>query len=207
MNSLVAVVADRSMKAVLDSVIARPESLTIRSLKGSYVSYVLGNYDSEVFRSSPEFLRPYQKSYEHALVMCDRVGSGRTESRADMEGNIEARLAASGWGSDGAAIVIEPELDVWIWQRSPHVESAIGWSGRTPALYDWLTSEGLLTPGNLKPERPKDALNRALRAAKVPKSSGLFKEIPEKVSLSSCQDPAFAKLRATLRQWFGTPTV
>jgi hypothetical protein len=193
------------MKAVLDSILSRPKSLGILSLKGSYVSYVLGNYDSAVFLSSPEFLRPYQKSYRHALVMCDRVGSGRTESRTEMESDLEMRLAASGWQHRSAAIVIDPELDVWMWQRSSHVESALGWSGRTPGLYDWAVSEGWLEKGECKPRRPKDALNQALRIARIPKSSSIFKQVADKVTLTGCQDPAFQKLRSTLRQWFGSP--
>jgi hypothetical protein len=46
-----------------------------------------------------------------------------------MENDLEARLSQSGWPSGCcAAIVIDPELELWVWSRSPHVPAVLGLS-------------------------------------------------------------------------------
>lgn len=196
LQPLIVVVADRSMKATIDAILARP---TFR-IKAD--SQVMQNYDASVVRDSPAYLRSFIKSYKYALVMCDRVGCGRNETREVIEHDIEARLAANGWAGRSAAIVIDPELDVWIWQRSQHVAKALGWLDGPTALYKWLEHEKYICTGDIKPQNPKVALDKALWKSGVPKSSSVFKEVAGAVSLNRCADPAFGKLRAVLQKWF-----
>lgn len=201
-KALIVIAADRSMKAVVDSILARPESLGIAVMANRFDSYVIPNFDASVYRTSPEFLRPHANRYANALVMCDRFGSGQTRSREDMEADLENRLGASGWENRSAAIVIDPELDVWIWQHSPYVVEALGWNGRSPDLYAWMLSKGFLAPGESKPSDPKKALNAALFLARKRKSSAIFSRVASRVSLSKCEDPSFVKLRSVLQTWF-----
>ncbi|MBL8173126.1 MAG: hypothetical protein JNK48_00565 [Bryobacterales bacterium] len=193
------------MKAVIDAILARPEALGMAAIADRCDSYVMPNFDANVYRNSPEFLRPHSKRYAHALVMCDRVGSGQTRSRQEMEDDIESRLSSSGWMNRGSAIVIDPELEAWLWQRSPYVVEALGWNGRSPDLYSWLDSTGFLAPGASKPADPKKALNAALFLARKQKSSSIFSSVASQVSLARCIDPSFLKLREVLRSWFPRP--
>jgi hypothetical protein len=65
-----------------------------------------------------------------------------------------------------------------------------------------MRQRGFLEEDELKPARPKEALEAALRVVRVPRSSAIYKALAEKVSLSRCTDPAFLKLKTVLQQWF-----
>ena len=89
---------------------------------------------------------------------------------------------------------MEPELEAWVWSRSPCVDDVAGWSGRTPSLRDWLASEGWLHEGDSKPARPKEAFRSALRVARVARSASLYQQIAERVSLQHSR-PFFVRIR------------
>ena len=65
-----------------------------------------------------------------------------------------------------------------------------------------MIEQGLLEEGEVKPRRPKEALQAALREARIPRSSSLYQRIAEKVSLRECEDRAFLKFKDILKDWF-----
>jgi hypothetical protein len=69
-------------------------------------------------------------------------------------------------------------------------------------LRDWLGEKGLLQAGDVKPSEPKRAVELVLRTARKPRSSAIYFELAQGVSTARCTDPAFAKLRRCLREWF-----
>ena len=203
-KELVVVAADKSIKMAVAAVLARRRALRIRALEPSQYDLLehVGR-DSGVFQKGHELLRLYLKTHRHGLLLCDRHGCGREDaSREALEQEMEERLRQSGWGNRAAAVVIDPELEVWVWTRSPHVEEVLGWKGRRPSLVEWMRNNGYLAEGEIKPQRPQECLDRALEIAKKPRSSALFGQIAKRVSLASCTDPAFRKLRSTLQSWF-----
>jgi len=152
---------------------------------------------------SHDFLRPLASRYAHALVLFDREGCGQeTKSREILEQAVEARLAGTGWSNRAGAVVIDPELEVWVWSDSPHVEDVLDWRGQALPLRSWLADQGLLQEGRLKPAHPKRALERALRLVGKPPSSGIYGDLARRVGLDRCTDPAFLKLRRLLTSWF-----
>ena len=119
-------------------------------------------------------------------MLLDREGSGQEHRRAaqEMETDLENRLWQSGWtGTEGqsraAAIVLDPELEVWVWSRSPHVAQVLGLS--QVELQQIL--EGFPATSEGKPRRPKEALLAALRRSGRPQSARIFQELAERVSL------------------------
>jgi hypothetical protein len=139
------------------------------------------------------------------LAVCDRHGCGKDElSRERLEAEIETMLA-NHWRDRAAAIVIDPELEVWVWADSPHVAQAIRWPGGMPALRTWLQCKGFVPESGAKPTKPKDAYEKALKFTKTRKSSSIFQELAAKVTLDRCIDPAFVKLKSTLQCWFPPP--
>jgi hypothetical protein len=118
---------------------------------------------------------------------------------------VEDRLAKSGWEGRAAAIAIDPELENWVWANSSHVETALGWSGRTPDLREWLVEKGLLERPGQKPSRPKQAVEDALRTARKSRSSALYLHLAQSVTLEGCTDKAFLKFRQTIINWFASP--
>jgi len=200
-NNLVVLVADKNMKFAVEGVLSRVEALGIR--KVAYNIYVHPERDPGCLLRGHLFLSPFIKKYSHALVMLDLEGSGREEySREILECEIEKELSKSGWDNRAAAIIIYPELETWVWSDSPHVDSVLGWQGRHPDLREWLRNCGFLGEGQIKPIRPKEAVEEVLRVVRKPRSSRLYMLLAQKVSLNDCVDQAFLKLKTKLQEWF-----
>jgi hypothetical protein len=200
-KELIVLVADRNMEFTVKGLLGRPQSLKIKDV--SYDIYNHPENDPGCRSNGANFLRPFVNQYSRALLMFDKAGCGQeNQPRADLEVVVEAQLTASGWGDRSAAIVIEPELENWVWSDSPHVEAVLGWQGRHPNLRSWLISEGHLPDMQSKPSDPKEAMIVALRHAQVARSSSLFFQLAQRVSFERCDDPAFLKFKTTLSTWF-----
>jgi hypothetical protein len=199
---LLILVADRNMEAAVAGILARRKSLGIRQIVTDLRRHP--RKDSGCCREGVEYLRAFSESYRRALLMFDREGCGREEMSAlELETALEAELKSSEWSDRAAVIVLDPELEIWVWSGSPHVDTQLGWAGRKPDLRSWLRKQALLQAGQPKPDRPKEALEAVLRAVKLPRSSAFYRALADKVSLGRCTDRAFLKLQMTLHAWFG----
>jgi hypothetical protein len=152
-------------------------------------------------------LRPFANSHQYALVLFDREGCGRGQlPREEIEREVEDRLSRNGWGDRAAVVVLDPEVEIWVWSDSPHVDKILGWEGKQPGLRTWLQTQNFLASDQLKPERPKEAMQTALRKAGKSRSSALYFQLAEQISFNRCIDPAFIKLKsyiaALVRQAF-----
>ena len=203
-KDLIVLVADKNQEHAIRGILSRHRSLGVPELSADV--YAHPHRDPGCLLRGHEFLRPFTRQYAHALLLLDREGSGREDSPPrTLEEEIESRLRSSGWGERAAAVVLEPDLEVWVWSDSPIVAATLGWAGRTPPLHQWLLAQGHLQEGQTKPSRPKKALEEALRIAQKHRSSAIFSELARKVSMARCADAAFLKLKRTLRTWFGPP--
>lgn len=180
----------------------RRESLRIR--KVTYQILPHPRRDPGCFLEATDVLQPYQAAADHALVLFDHVGSGQeNRSAEDLETELNRRLANSGWHDRAAVVVIDSELEVWVWSDSREVDVALCWEGRSPGLREWLRSQDLMKTEAIKPDDPKRAVERALREARIPRSSAIYGQLASTVSLERCNDPGFLKLKNRLRSWFG----
>lgn len=202
LRDLAVLLADKNMEGALRGLLSRPQSFGMRDI--SCDLYVHPERDPGCFLRGHDFLRPFAHRYSHALVVFDRDGSGQeSEERSLLEQKVELRLSSAGWDDRrAAAIVIDPELEVWVWNDSPHVEAALGWETSEVALRDWLKQKGWLPEGGMKPGQPKRAVEEALRISRKPRSSSIYLQLAKKVSIDRCVDPSFLKLRQTLSRWF-----
>jgi len=200
-KDLVVLVADKNMEHAVRSLLTRPRSLRTRAV--TVDSFVHPHHDAGCRLTAHNFLRPFTNRYAQALVMFDRVGSGHEPaSRNELERQVESQLSASGWGERGAAVVLDPELEAWVWTDSPHVAAILGWQQRDPNLRTWMVQKGFLTESETKPIQPKEAMETALRDAGKPRSSSLYAQLAAQVSLERCSDPAFLKFKGVLQSWF-----
>lgn len=200
-KDLIVLTADRNIEFSVRGILERRQSLRIRTVAAEFRGHP--HKDPGCLRESHDFLRPFTNQYKHALVIFDHDGCGAEESRREtLESQVERLLFENGWRSRAAAIVIAPELDVWVWSDSPEVDSVLGWQHLEPSLRNWATTEGFLRDGEIKPRRPKETLEQALRRSRTPRSSILYRKLAERVSLERCIDPAFLKLTKTLQAWF-----
>jgi hypothetical protein len=118
---------------------------------------------------------------------------------------MKSKLLGRGWAEGSVeVIVIEPELEVWLWQDSPHIARAFKNFDYSPhsSLRKWLEARGFWEPTALKPARPKEAFELLCRTSRTPRSSAIYQKIAQQVSVRTCMDPAFCLLRETLQRWF-----
>lgn len=202
MKDLVILVADKNMEFAVKGILSRPQALSIRQI--SFELFVHPHNDPGCLNDGHHFLRTSLNKSAHALVLFDREGCGREHlTRQQLEQQTEANLFRSGW-QQAAAIVLDPELEVWVWSDSPHTAEILGWKNKQPPLNRWLKNQGFLNEGQIKPPRPKESMEAALRQVRKPRSSVLYRRLAENVSFGRCTDEAFNKLKMTLQNWFST---
>jgi hypothetical protein len=201
MKDLVVLAADKNMEYAIQGLLARHEALGIRPTTSQV--YVHPQRDPGCLKEGHRFLRSMVDQFAHALIMFDREGCGQdSSSSTDLEQQVQERLSQSGWDDRAAVIVLDPELEIWVWSDSPHVDEMLGWGKRQPRLRDKLVERGLLETDQAKPAQPKQAVEWALREARKARSSALYGQLAQRIGLGRCSDPAFVRFKRILRKWF-----
>jgi hypothetical protein len=200
LKDLVVLVADKEMESAIKGLLGRHTSIGIRSV--AYDVFVHQHRDPGCLNEADQFLRSFVNRYRFALVAFDREGSGRTDNRQVLETEMEDRLSLVSWQDRSAVIVFEPELEIWVWSRSPHVDEILGWTNQPAPLRTWLVQQNYISEGQYKPRRPKEAMEAAMKKVKKPRSASIYLQLAQKVSLQGHTEPAFAKFQATLQKWF-----
>lgn len=186
----------------MDGVLRRPEALGIRTIE--FETIVHPRRDPGCFHQPGELLGGYSARANHALVVLDLAWAGAPASTgSELERALEESLPSlwpTGWAK---AIVIDPELEAWVFSDSPHVANELGWTEPAAKMRAVLENEGLWAAADPKPADPKAAVDWLLRRAKRPRSSSIYRTLAKKVSLQRCEDRSFLRLVELLRGWFG----
>lgn len=202
MKDLIVSVADGCQEKVMEALLPRvPRCSGTETFTFEIIRNIL--CDSGSYNGSHELLRPFIRDFRYSLVILDFEGSGveGIKTREETEQDIETLLCKNGWAGRNAAIVVNPEIETWMWIDSIHVGNAIGWE-RSESLYEWARSSGILGVDTYKPLRAKESFRLALKESNTSFSSSIYKKIASRVSYRSCNDPAFLKLISTLQRWF-----
>lgn len=201
MKDLIILVADQNMRDCIDGLLPRfPHVLGIDPIE--YDIYVHPNRDPGCRTQSSDFLKSFQKKYKFALVIFDKEGCGKESlTREELEQSVEDLLYSNGWAERARTIVIEPELENWIWVRSAQLAEIINWES-IESLYEWLSDQEYLTDESPKPKRPKEAFEAALYISKKRRSSSIYKQIASRVSFRNCTDRSFLKFIQCINDWF-----
>ena len=200
MRDLFVLAADLDMEAVIKALLDRHDDIGIRKIKIDTDRHP--EHDPGCFNDPVTHLRPQIGQFAHALVIFDRKGCGSDASREEIQAHVEQNLARNGWQDRSKVIVIDPELESWVWVRSAKVARTLGWRGRYDELRAWLGDKELWEARSAKSRHPKMAYRAALREARKRPSAALFGELAANVPLDRCRCPAFNDLRETLRAWF-----
>ena len=201
-NDLIILVPCLDIDAVLKKLLLRHKALGIRKIRFDTKRHVLKK-DSGCLLEADAMLRSLHSSYNHALVIFDHDGCGQEKkTREDLEIQVKERLAKSGWDDRAESVVIDPELEVWLWTGSPNVDKFLGWESRKPDLRSELRRMDLWPEDRLKPPDPKRAAHWAMEQTNVKPMSSFYGRIAEKASFKGCTDPSFLKLKKTLQMWF-----
>ena len=199
-RDLYVLVADLDMLQTMKGLLSRAQSLGVRPIR-----YTVGRHlrrDPGCRIEASQYLRGYISDYEHALVVLDRIGCGASAPREEIQHAVERDLSANGWRDRSKAIVIDPELETWIWNGSNSVPKVLGWAGGYENPRAWLATQDPWPSSSAKPPDPKEAMRVALRKVRRSVSARLFGQLAESTTLRRCQDPAFNELKDTLQHWF-----
>ncbi len=202
MKDLVILAADKDLEHTLLGLLSRPQALGIRSITRDI--FIEAEHDPACLLRGVQFLSPFFDGYQHALLMFDYDGCGQeqNETADELETRLNNDFMKTAWGTRAQTIVLEPELESWVWSRSPHVAIVAGWENRTPSLQEWLRDNNWLADRQVKPQRPKEAFEAALRDAQKPRSASLYKQLAERVSLRGCTDRKFTRFLEIMQEWF-----
>ncbi len=143
------------------------------------------------------------------MVIFDRKGCGDDSTRAHIQATVLDEIERNGWSGRSAVIVVEPELETWLWTHSPEVSAALGWGEDFRKLRTFLDASGLWPKSSAKPLDPKKTAAVAIREAPVRRkprrSTAWFADLARRIPLDGCRDLAFQELLTTLRTWFPEP--
>lgn len=200
-KDLLLLVADKDAELSISALLGRPQALGIRPI--TFDTFRHPNRDAGCYSDAHEFLRSFHGDYRYALVTFDKHGSGQDAApNAEIESVVDTRLRQNGWPNNSATVVIDPELEIWVWSDSANVDAALGWCGHNPNLRQWLINKGYVTATNPKPQDPKMVFELALREVRRPRSASVFQELAGNVGFSRCTDLSFSKLKSILQAWF-----
>lgn len=183
--------------------LARPTALGIRALDYKILSHP--GHDGGVRKGGAQLLGVGRSFFQHGLLLLDHEGSGAHVGAVELEAQLDGQLSAR-WGDAAKAIVIDPEVDAWMWGAEPHLRSLLDWTFQE-GIREWLVGEAFGFTDAGKPTRPKEAFEAACRRARMPRSSEQYRYVAERISLQRCEDPAFQRLRAAIVGWFATPDI
>ena len=200
MKDLFVLTADKNAQFAIEGALHRTEALGIRDI--SFDIRVHVGRDGGVRTTGVQTVAAIRKQYRHALMVLDFEGSGARQAAAeDLERELDQALSVM-WDNRAKAIVVDPEIDVWMWGSDNVLRDILRWPSH-PQIRDWIQEQQfVVSQGTGKPLRPKEALEAVLRQCRQPRSSSLYKKISARISLSRCNDPAFLRTHETLRRWF-----
>lgn len=197
MKDLVALVADGTMRSVLNNLLARDKAFGIRKIQIEI--FVHPHHDPGVYNDAGSFLSPFTINYKYALVLFDREGCGQeNKSSIELQSIVQKQVNIHGWEHRSGVIVLDPELESWVWTRSHHVSRVLDIEKQE--LLELLQGDD---PNCQKPSHPKELMEKILQRSRIPRSSALYEDLAKSVSFKRCSDPSFQQLKHNLIEWFG----
>ena len=204
-RDLYVLVADQDMRETMLKLLGRSKSLGIRPVTYTVERHL--NRDPGCRTDALRYLHPRASNYRRALIVFDKEGCGREgATREEIQREVEQDLSCAGWRQRSKVIVIDPELEAWVWAGSSRIPEILGWATSYRLLKASLSEKGFWPREAAKPPNPKEAMKAALREKGRRASSRLFGALAESVTLRGCQCPAFNELKRTLRSWFPAET-
>lgn len=161
-----------------------------------------GQKDPGLFSHAAALARPFLRTHRHLVVLLDSAWDG-SRGAQQIEKRITRELVKNGRGQHNVAgIAIKPEPEAWLWSDRNAIFQALS-NELDPNRRVSLRS--LLQAAEGKEEQvrdPKDELDKLRERLRIPASSAQFQRFAKVARIERCGDPAFARLRESLRRWF-----
>ncbi len=142
MKDLVVWVADKNMEAAVRVLFGkRLHSLGIR--KVTLDIYVHPQRDPGCFQDGPEIFRGFRREFRHGLLMLDFAWRGGPAGSAlDLEEKVREKFQRAGMGDWAGVVVLEPELEAWVWSDLQKSPSALGGKREKPRFVNGSKNKG-----------------------------------------------------------------
>jgi len=200
---LFCIVADRNMKAVVEELIPRVRNMDGLSFAFRFSDVIVHpRHDPGCYWEGPELIadRVQADSRLYGMLLLDFAWEGHSHRcPEEMQQHLQQRMERA--GQRALAVVLDPELEEWVFVRSPRAIEAMGWT-------DWNEAKRVLQEAGLwkkectKPEDPKKAMEVLLRSKGIPRSSSVYREIARFAGLKHCRSRSFTRIRMALQRWF-----
>jgi hypothetical protein len=165
---------------------------------------VAGHTDGGIWRHAGNNLRLFHDKYRYAVIILDADFEPRPGADI-LRREISETMIRAGWVAERfAVIVIEPELEAWLWSPNQNVALAFGHAD-FDLLRGVLEREQLWNPGDAKPNDLKRARDRAARLGGKKTGGPIFKGVFSNISRRACDlcvEPGFMAMRTALQTWF-----
>ena len=137
------------------------------------------------------------------MIVLDHAWEGvPAASGAALEALIDEKLDEAGMADWAVPVVIEPELEAWVFSPSPHVPDVLGWKPSWSPIREALEERNLWVAADAKPTDPKAAIEYILGRTGKSRSASLFRRLARKVNTAGCRDRAFLRFKKLLQGWF-----
>lgn len=198
------IVAGRKDEVVLKAVLKRWQELGIRPIifeinrRGS---------DSIVVREGAMQARIRAREFKHFLCLWDHKDSGKgNEPPSQVQDELQEHLNRRRLQNREKALVIDPELEIWLWQDKKAIARVLGISQKQLArcLNRWQSANfPKRTLEQILSKFPKEALEEVCQEAREKLTAALYQRIAHTADLSLwASEQGFQQLCQTLLNWF-----
>jgi len=202
---LLAFVADADLLAVMEEVLARPAELGAGAFTFKVDRHT--GRDPGMVKDGPELVRMRKAEAERCVLIWDHQGSGWEARHTASESRIRIidKLERFTWKDCSDALVLEPELEEWLWRDPPSIARHLEVE---PANFDaWVDAfagKQRLSATTAKTTCPKELLYHVFKSRwnRQPRP-GDYRAIAKLADLSGWGHSAsFSSLLGVLVRWF-----
>ena len=115
-----------------------------------------------VQRRGAKNLNELRCEFQQALLIFDYEGCGVSNVISQELQAVLNRELEKSWGCRARTVILNPELEAWVWSDSPHVDNILGRKNEQAPLREWLKNQNWVCERKSKPERPKETFEAAL---------------------------------------------
>jgi hypothetical protein len=163
-----------------------------------------GHTDCGIWKHAHNNLLPFKDDYRYAVIVLDadfEPHLGAEKLREDITKN----MLGAGWPADSfCVVVIDKELEAWLWAPNVNVARAFGHSD-FDQMREALAKKNLWNAGAPKPNDLKAARNLAAKLGGKKTGGPIFRGVFEGISRRACdlcEEKGFIAMRQALRNWF-----
>ncbi len=167
--------------------------------------YRKGGYtDGGLWKHAHTNLTPFKEEYRRAVIVLDADFEPHPGSET-LQADISRNMLAAGWEENSfCVVVIDKELEAWLWAPNLNVAKAFGHNDfeqmRAALAAKQLWDDGAPKPNDLKRARDLAAKLGGKRTGS-PIFRGVFGGISKR-ACDLCQEEGFTSMRAAIRTWF-----